>query len=208
MKLLHIDASLRAEGSASRALSAFFLEELRAGGLTLDIDRLDLAEDPPDHFGPVHAAAIYLPVEQHTEEMKTALAASDALATRVLAADALVISTPVYNFGMPSALKAFIDHVSRSGLTFSMTETGIVGHLAGKRIAILASAGGNYRPGAMFDGLDCLTPHLRAIFGFLGAAPDIILAHPTTFEGPEMKAQAIREAEDAARALAQTWCAG
>ena len=75
-------------------------------------------------------------------------------------------------------------------------------------MVVLESAGGNYRPGAMFDGLDCLTPHVKAIFGFLGASPDVILAHPTTFEGADMKGKAVDEAKRRAREVAQRWAAG
>ncbi len=205
MKVLHVDASVRSEGSISREMSAFFLEELRANGFDLDIDRLDLAVTPPDHFGPVQTDAMYLPIEEHTPEMTEALRQSDALTDRVLAADALVIGVPIYNFGVPSAFKAFLDNISRSGKTFSYTETGLAGYLSDKRIAVLEAAGGNYREGAMFEGLDCLSPHVKAVFGFLGAQPDIILAHPTTFEGEEMKEAAIAEAREAARAVAKSW---
>ena len=208
MKLLHIDASVRTEGSSSRRLSAFFVDKLRDHGIPLVVDRLDLAATPPRHFGPVQTAAMYLPVEEHTPEMNGALDESDALATRVLAADAIVCGVPIYNFGMPSAFKAFIDNISRSGITFQYSETGLVGNLSGKHMAFLISAGGNYRPGAMFDGLDCLTPHIKAIMGFLGvSAPDIIHAYPTLFEGPEIKNKMIAEAEARAADVAQRWAA-
>ena len=207
MKVLHIDASVRSQGSTSREMSAFFLDELRANGVELEIDRLDLAETPPNHFGPVQTDAMYLPIEDHTPEMAEALSQSNALVDRVLAADALVIGVPIYNFGAPSAFKAFLDNISRSGRTFAYTETGLVGHLSDKKIVVLESAGGNYREGAMFAGLDCLSPHVKAIFNFLGAQPEIILTHPTMFEGPEMKDTAIGEAKEAARAVAKAWAA-
>ena len=206
MRILHLDASVRSEGSTSRRLSQFFIDKLRENGLSFEIDRLDLAETPPNHFGPVQTAAMYLQIPEHTAEMKAALAESDGLAARVMAADALVCGVPVYNFGMPSAFKAFVDNISRSGITFEYGETGVVGKLAGKRMAFLTSAGGNYREGAMFEGLDCLTPHLRAIFGFLGVPnADIINAHPTTFEGVEARDMALAEAEAHATEVAARW---
>lgn len=206
VRVLHVDASARTGGSASRRLSAFFVEQLKRRGLDLEVDRLDLAASPPQHFGAVETAAIYLPPQDHTPEMAEALRTSDALCDRLLAADAIVCGVPIYNFGMPSAFKAFVDNVSRSGRTFEFTERGHVGHLAGKRAVFLVSSGGNYRPGAMFDGMDCLTPHLKTIFGFLGLTEaDIIHAHPTQFEGPDAKEKALQDTEAAAAALAASW---
>lgn len=206
MNILHIDASVRTTGSASRALSGFFLDQLRGQGLTLRVDRLDLREAMPAHFGPAQTHAQYLDPAEPTADMQAALSESDRLCDRVLAADALVCGVPIYNFGMPSAFKAFIDHITRSGRTFEFRDAGLVGHLAGKKAVFLVASGGNYRPGAMFDGLDCLTPHIRAVFGFLGLTDlHIIHAHPTQFEGPDIKAKACAEAEAAAASLARSW---
>lgn len=208
VRVLHIDASARTAGSASRRLSAHFVRELAGNGLELAVDRLDLAVSPPRHFGAAQTAATYLPIEEHTTEMTAALAESDALCDRVLAADAIVCGVPVYNFGMPSVFKAFIDHVSRRGRTFDYTDRGLVGHLAGKKAAFLISSGGDYRPGAMFHGMDGLTPHLTTIFGFLGLTdPDIIHAQPMQFDGPAAKEAALDDAEAAATAVAKTWSA-
>ena len=206
VRVLHIDASTRVSGSASRRLSAHFVRELAGNGLELAVDRLDLAVSPPRHFGAAQTAATYLPIDEHTAEMAAALAASDALCDRVLAADAIVCGVPIYNFGMPSAFKAFIDHIARRGRTFDYTDRGLVGRLAGKKAAFLIASGGDYRPGAMFHGMDGLTPHLTAIFAFLGLTdPDIIHAQPMQFDGPAAKEKALTEAEAAATALARTW---
>ena len=96
MKILHVDASARHEGSHSRALSRHFVEALRARAPGLEVDSLDLATDPLPHFGALEAAAVSLPADQHTPEMAAAIAPSDALAARVLAADGLVIGTPIW----------------------------------------------------------------------------------------------------------------
>lgn len=166
MKVLHVDASVRFENSTSRELSAYFLAELERSGVPLDVDRLDLARNAPQPLGPIQTAAMYVPIEEHSKEMTEALAESNGLVDRVLAADALVLGVPVYNFGMPAAFKAFVDNISRSGRTFSYAETGRVRHLSNTKVAVLESAGGNYRGGAMFDGLDCLPRTCRPSFGF------------------------------------------
>jgi len=140
MKVLHIDASARVEGSHSRSLSSYFIDSLRQHGVSAAVDRLDLAAEPPKHFGVLETAAISIPKADHTPEMRAAIAPSDALVARVLAADAMVIGTPIYNFGMPSTLKAFFDHVSRNGVTCLADETGMSGLLGDKRVVVLSAA--------------------------------------------------------------------
>lgn len=160
MRILHVDASARHDGSHSRALSASFVDCLKRISPALEADRLDLALYPPRHFGELETTAVSTPPSAHTAEMREAIADSDAIVARVLAADALVIGTPIYNFGMPSTLKAFFDHVSRNGKTFLADEDGMRGLLSGKKAAVFISAGGAYGKGEMFDGLDELTPHV------------------------------------------------
>lgn len=206
MKILHVDASARLEGSHSRELSRHFVESLRNRIPSLEVDRLDLATETPRHFGALETAAITIPEALHTPEMRDAIADSNAIVTRVLAADALIIGTPIYNFGMPSTLKAFFDHVSRNGKTFSADETGMRGLLGEKRAAVLIAAGGSYGPGEMFEGLDALTPHVRAILGFMGIAdPAFIAARPMMFAGQDAAAAAMRSAKAEADGLASSW---
>jgi len=206
MRVMHVDASARDRGSYSRALSARFVESLRRQVPALEVDRLDLALSPPRHFGALETAAVSLPEADHTPAMREAIADSDAIVARVLAADALVIGTPIYNFGMPSPLKAFFDHVSRNGRTFVADETGMRGLLGDKRVAILVAAGGSYRPGEIFDGLDALTPHARAILGFLGVTDVVfIAARPTMFAGADAADAAFHGAAAEAEFLAGRW---
>jgi FMN-dependent NADH-azoreductase len=208
MKVLHVDASARVHGSYSRALSASLVENLKREKPTLEVDRFDLALSPPRHFGALETAAISTPPSAHTEDMREAISDSDAIVARVLAADALVIGTPIYNFGMPSTLKAFFDHVSRNGKTFIADETGMRGLLGDRKIAVLVAAGGAYGRGEMFEGLDALTPHVRAILGFMGVAkPTVITARPTMFAGPEAADAAFQDAIRQVRALAKRWAA-
>jgi FMN-dependent NADH-azoreductase len=208
MKILHVDASARKDGSHSRALSSHFVDALRARVPHLTVDRLDLAVAPPSHFGALETAAISIPEADHSPEVRVAIAPSDALVARVLAADALAIGTPIYNFGMPSTLKAFFDHICRNGKTFVADETGMRGLLGAKKVAVLSAAGGAYGPGEVFEGLDCLTPHARAILGFMGVAePDFIAARPMMFASPEAARAAMAEAKMQAEEVAEKWTA-
>lgn len=206
MKSLHVDASARHEGSHSRAPSAHMIAALRDRVPKLEVDRFDLARDPLEHFGALEAAAVSLPESSHTPEMRDAIAPSDAIVARVHAAGAIVIGTPTYNFGMPSTLKAFFDHLSRNGKTFVADETGMRGLLGDRRVAVLSTAGGAYGPGEMFDGLDALTPHVRAILGFMGVTdPDMIAARPTMFAGLDEAEAAMASARRRIEEVADRW---
>ncbi|WP_430448718.1 FMN-dependent NADH-azoreductase [Rhodophyticola sp.] len=208
MKILHVDASARTEGSHSRKLSAHFVKALRGCVPELHIDRLDLAVDTPRHFGALETAAISIPADDDTADMRAAIQASDDIVVRVLAADALVVGTPIYNFSMPSPLKAFFDHLSRNGKTFVSDETGVKGLLGDKRVAVLSTAGGAYGTGDMFEGLDCLTPYFRAILGFMGVTDmRFVAARPMMFAGPDAADAAMASALDEATALAEAWSA-
>ena len=206
MKLLHVDASARVDGSHSRELSRYFVEALRSRIPSLVVDRLDLAVETPRHFAALEAAAVSTPEASHTPEMRRAIADSDKLVARVHAADSLVIGTPIYNFGMPSTLKAFFDHLSRNGKTFIADGSGMRGLLGHKRVVVLVAAGGAYGPGEMFDGLDALTPHARAILGFMGiASPVFITARPMMFGRQEAAANAMAAAKAEAEHPASSW---
>ena len=206
MKIMHVDASARTQGSVSRDLSRRFIDTLRDGGVEVEIDRVDLAESPPAHFGALHTAAIYTPPEAQTEEMREAIAASDDYCARLLASDALVLGTPAYNFGPPSTLKAFLDHISRSGLTFRSDETGTTGLLGDTRVVCLTAFGGSYGQGEPFGGMDCLSPLLDTLFRFLGVTDMTqVAARPTGFAAPDDIAAAIAAAEAKVDEIAADW---
>ena len=209
MKILHVDASARMEGSVSRDLSARFIRKLREDGIAVEVDRVDLAETPPAHFGAVHTAAIYTPPEAHTDDMRAAIAASDDYCARLLAADALVLGSPAYNFGPPSTLKAFLDHITRSGLTFRADASGLTGLLGDLRVVCVTAFGGDYGAGMPFEGMDCLSPLLKTVFRFLGVT-DLtqVAARPTGFAPPDAIAAAVAEAQAHVDALAAGWVEG
>ncbi|CAH2899285.1 MAG: FMN-dependent NADH-azoreductase (EC [uncultured Paraburkholderia sp.] len=124
----------------SRALSRYFLECLRAEHVNLEVDYLDVCANPPVHVDEAFAIATYAPPHERTPAMKARLAASDALCQRVLAADALVFAMPMYNWSMPSVFKAFVDAISRAGVTYAHGPDGaIVGQLAGKKVLFITS---------------------------------------------------------------------
>jgi FMN-dependent NADH-azoreductase len=110
---------------------------------------------------------MYAAPEQRTPEQARSMALSDTLIDELFAADTIVIASPMHNFGVPSTLKAWIDHISRAGRTFSYGANGPQGLLQGKRAILALASGGVYSNGRM-KGFDFTEPYLRAVLGFLG----------------------------------------
>jgi FMN-dependent NADH-azoreductase len=207
MKIMHVDASAKRERSNSRALSRYFLERLREEGGQFEVDYLDVTIDTPPHVTEDFAIATYTAAPDRTPAMKATLAGSDALCQRLLAADAFVFAMPMYNRSMPSAFKAFIDSVTRTGLTYVNADDGrVVGQLSRQKVLFITSRGADLRPGSPYAGMDALTPSLKAAFGFLGVAdPTFVDAQPLQFADPEARTEALRRARAELDAVASGW---
>ena len=173
MTTLHIDSSARTEGSVTRDLSARIVARL--GGAVI---RRDLNVALP-HITEGWVTANFTPADQRDEIQRDTLALSDALVDELKAADTIVIGAPLYNFGVPAALKAWIDLVARAGLTFRYTENGPVGLLDGKR-AILAIASGGTGVGSE---IDFATGYLRHVLGFIGITDVQVIAADRVMSG-------------------------
>jgi FMN-dependent NADH-azoreductase len=210
MRIMHVDASAKRERSNSRALSRYFLERLRTERVDLEVDYLDVTVDTPPHVTEAFAIATYTPAQKRTAAMKATLAASDALCERLLAADALVFAMPMYNWSMPSAFKAFIDSVTRTGLTYVNSDDGrVVGQLVRQKVLFITSRGADLRTGSPYESMDALTPALKAAFGFLGVAgPTFVDAQPLQFANPEARAEALERARAELAAVAASWASG
>jgi FMN-dependent NADH-azoreductase len=207
MKIMHVDASAKRERSNSRALSRYFLERLREERVEFELDYLDVTLDTPPHVTEAFAIATYKAAHQRTPAMRATLASSDALCARLLAANALVFAMPMYNWSMPSAFKAFIDSVTRTGVTYVHAEDGsIVGQLGRHKVLFITSRGADLRAGSPYESMDALTPALRAAFGFLGVArPTFVDAQPLQFADPEARAAALERARGELAAVAAQW---
>jgi FMN-dependent NADH-azoreductase len=130
--------------------------------------------------------AMGTPSAEHDGRQQAATALSDALIAELEAADTIVLAAPMYNFSIPSTLKAWIDHVARRGRTFRYTEKGPEGLLKGKKVYVLTARGGVYSNGAPAAAFDFQEPYLRAVLGFLGLT-DVTFVH---FEGLAMGPEA------------------
>ena len=156
MKLLHIDSSILGEGSASRALTREIVHRLQARRPETEVTYLDLAADELPHLSPRSLAR---PDEFDTARDARALA-------QFLAADVVVIGAPMYNFTIPSQLKAWIDRIAVSGKTFRYGPKGPEGLAGGKQVIVAIARGGIYPDGAASG--DFGESYLRHLFGFLG----------------------------------------
>ncbi|MDJ0821664.1 MAG: NAD(P)H-dependent oxidoreductase [Paracoccaceae bacterium] len=157
--LLRIDASARIDGSVSRVLADTIADKL-APAKTI---HRDLANGLP-HIDTAWIGANGVQASERSAEQRAALTLSDTLVAELQEADTLLISLPIYNFGVPSTLKAWIDHVARAGITFRYSENGPVGLLEGKRAIIAIASGGTEVDSA----IDFATPYLRHVMGFIG----------------------------------------
>jgi FMN-dependent NADH-azoreductase len=194
MKLLHVDSSILGEGSVSRELSAHVVETFQRNHPGLAITRLDLAATPIGHLSAAHlAAAQGAPVQD--EALKQDVALGQAALEAFLAADIVVVGAPMYNLGVPSQLKAWIDRISVAGVTFRYDEQGPVGLCGGKKLVIASSRGGVYSEGSPAAAFDHQETYLKVAFGFLGIT-DITFIRA---EGVAMGADARTGALDSAR---------
>jgi FMN-dependent NADH-azoreductase len=189
MRLLHIDASILGANSASRQLSAAVVERLRASEPDLEITYRDLAASPLAHLSGEHLAAARGVVPDSTA-LREDLAFGQSVLEEFLAADVVVIGAPMYNFTIPSQLKAWIDRIVVAGKTFRYGPAGAEGLAGDKRVIIAISRGGIYGAGAPAAALEHVETYLRSVFGFIGVTePELIVA-----EGLQVSAEQRRDA--------------
>lgn len=167
--ILQLNASLFGDGSQSSRLAgeiARTLVRTATGGGAPAPRRVlrDLARQPVPHLTAERFLALTTPAGQRTPEQQQVAAESDALVAELMAADAIVIGLPMYNFGVPSILKAYFDHVARAGVTFRYTASGPVGLLNGKKAYVVATRGGRYAG----TPADLQTAFVRQFLGFIG----------------------------------------
>src|SRR6267378_1479753 len=182
--ILLIQSSPRGLESYSQKVARFIVGDLEERYPGANVVVRDLAQNPPPHVGQAFIGGNSAGPEQRTPEQTKALALSDVLIDELLAADILVLAVPMHNFGPPSTLKAWIDHVVRIGRTVSYSsQNGPEGMLKGKRVILVLARGGVYSDGPAKP-LDFQEPYLRAILGFIGLT-DIEVVH---VEGVAMSA--------------------
>ena len=166
--LLHIDSSPLYGRSVSRELSAAFVSQWKAShpdGRVVDRD-LNATVIPP--ITAEWVGAVYTPQEARTPQQKEQLSLSDSLLAELEQADEYVFGVPMHNFGVPSALKLWIDQIARVGRTFSYAGGTPKGLLVGKRATFIIATGGIYDAQTQMASFNFVEPYLRSVFGFLG----------------------------------------
>lgn len=169
-QLLRIDSSSRRQGAHSRALADQIEAAWRAAHPGGNVVRRDLARDPVPAITDETIAGFYTPDDQHTSASRAATALSDRLIAELQAADAILLSAPMYNFSIPAALKAWIDQIVRIGRTFGFDpQKGLFGMLSGKPVFVAAVYGAaGYGKDGPYAAMNFHEPYLRGLLGFLG----------------------------------------
>ncbi|UWU89855.1 FMN-dependent NADH-azoreductase [Bradyrhizobium sp. CB1015] len=199
MKLLHIDSSVLGPHSVSRQVSAAIVDRLRQAAPSLEVVYRDLTETPLDHLSGSHLAAAQGAAAP--AELGPDLAASAAALEEFLAADIVVIGAPMYNFTIPSQLKAWIDRILVPGKTFKYGAAGPEGLAGGKRVIVAISRGGYYGAETPYAAGEHLETYLRWVFGFIGITNIEFIPADGIQVGPEHREKAIAGALEAATSL-------
>jgi FMN-dependent NADH-azoreductase len=194
--LLHLDSSLRTEGSRSRQLSARYAERWRAKHPGGTVTYRDLAADPVPHLDQAAFFSAFVPPADRTPEQAAARVLSDQLIDEVLAADIILIALPLYNFGPPSTFKAWFDRIVSPDRT--------IGKLGDKEFVVVTARGGGYAPGTPREGWDHREPWLRHAFSPLGVSDIVFVNTELTLarESPAMIPLDLGVAEDKSMAEA------
>jgi len=192
MKILHLDSSVLGGNSASRALTAKVAEAWRAAEAGAVVRYRDLGAEAPQHLSPSYFAIGGVPEEKRSESQSSELKLSDALIEEFLAADALIIGAPLYNFTIPSGLKAWIDRVVVAGKTFRYSAEGPVGLAGDKKVVIVATSGGKYADSPVDF---AHVGHLKTVLSFLGLKDITVVRAAGLNLGAEVRAEAVAAAE-------------
>jgi FMN-dependent NADH-azoreductase len=193
MKLLHVDSSILGQGSVSRTLSAEIAAAQSALHPGLEISYRDLAAAPPDHLGGAHLSAA-LGAVPADGTIRRDIALGEEMLDEFLAADIVVVGAPMYNFSVPSQLKAWIDRLAVKGKTFRYTATGPQGLAGDKKVIVASSRGGFYGPGTPAAALEHQESYLRAVFGFFGISDVTFVRAEGVALGTEARDNAIEAA--------------
>ena len=194
--ILHLDSSPRGERSHSRSLTSAFVAELQQKHPGATVVYRDLGHNPPAHVNETWIAATYSDPSTHGPDHIAALRESEELIAELVAADIIVVGVPMYNFSIPSTLKAYIDQIVRPGRTFSFPD--YQGLVTGKKMFLLqARGGGGYGPQNNFQ-----DPYLRTIFGLIGITDIEVLNDEKTLTNESNLDGSVEKAKELAGSVA------
>ncbi|WP_296002443.1 NAD(P)H-dependent oxidoreductase [Rugamonas sp.] len=197
MNILQINSSARSSGSESSRLADAIVAKLAAANAGATVVRRDLAADPHPVIDEPALQALFTPADQRSADQAARVALDDALIAQVQAADAIVIGSPMYNFGITVQLKSWFDAIARAGVTFKYGATGPIGLLTGKKVYVALARGGMHRDGPS----DTQLPHLKMFLSFLGLTDVQFIYAEGMGMGPEAVAKAQAHAEEQINAV-------
>ena len=202
-RLLFVASSAFGSNSKSRQIAEEFLGAWQVSHPGVSVTLRDLGAEPAPHVAGEHLAAVMTPAIERTDVQKSLARASDALIEEIEAADTILIAAPMYNFTIPSTLKAWIDHITRSGRTFRYTAQGPEGLLKGKKVFVVTARGGIYSGDSPMKSYDFHEPYLRTMLGFLGLR-DVTFIHAEGLQiSPEAATAGMARARAAVTELVQ-----
>ena len=200
--ILHLDASARPglagkdqHGSHSRNLTQRFVSQWLARRGQDSLTYRDIGQNPPSIINHDWIASSFTPAQQREPWMRETLAESDTLVDELIAADVLVIGAPLYNFSIPSQLKAWIDRLAQAGRTFKYTDKGPVGLAGGKTVIVASTRGGVYSTSEGGQAMEHQESYLKVVFGFFGITDVRFVRAEGVAMGPDAKAAALASAE-------------
>jgi FMN-dependent NADH-azoreductase len=198
--LLQINASIHSDNGQSSQLANRFVAAFRASHPDARVVVRDVAAaEPVPHLNAERFGAFIIKPEQRSSAQHAVVAYSDALIDELKQADVIVIGLPMYNFGVPSQLKAYFDHIARAGITFAYSDKGPVGKLTGKKVYVFAARGGQYSG----TPLDTQTSYVRDFLAFLGMTDiEFIYAEGLAMSAESKQAALARAVEHIARLAA------
>lgn len=194
--VLFVSSSLMSDASTSRRIGGELVQAMQIENPALSVTERHLQPASMPHLSAELLGAFGKTADQRSKSESGAVAFADRLIEEVEAADTIVIATPMYNFSIPSTLKAWIDHIARAGRTFRYTANGPEGLLKGKKVHIVVSRGGYYTGESPAKALDFQEPYLRGVLGFVGL-DDVSFIH---VEGQAIGAEAAAKGLASARA--------
>jgi len=202
MKLLHIDSSIPSANSVSRQLSRAIVQKWQSAWPDLHVQYLDLALHAPNALTP-DAMGFRIPItaENLTTDQRAENIVSETLVNQVLQTDVLVLGVPMYNFTIPTQLKAWLDRIAQAGKTFRYTEAGVQGLLGDKTVVLALSRGGIYSEALGNQHMEHQESYLRAIFSFMGITRVYTVCAEGLDMGQDLREHGIAQAQTQILAL-------
>jgi FMN-dependent NADH-azoreductase len=191
-RILHLKSSLQGKESYSNKLGHAIVEKIQQKYPGSTLEELNLVDIEIPHLNPAVLRTFFIPGDQLTKEEKDSIRLSDDMVKQLLASDIIVIGAPLYNFTVHTALKAWIDHITRAGITFGYGENGPVGKVTGKKVYVAMSSGGVFSEGPG-KANDFVAPYLNAFLGFLGMT-DLTVFRAEGLKVPGVKEHAMEKA--------------